>query len=233
LLRRPSVVASSEGRSRSSQTRSRVQARGFTLLEVLATLVIAALLVTMALPSFSRRMRDRHVNQAAQEISFVFRQARARALGRGAAQLVRYNATGPLAAPNLGHYDLYEAVQIVGGSSTGTLGTCGPLPVTSCLQTNWDNGSTQRRLIQEFPIVQNDKYKDLYSTMAVSGTVQNQLDVCFTPSGRTFYRLGPASTWLELTTVPTIEVVRKENSVNASLVRTILLLPNGAARLSL
>jgi prepilin-type N-terminal cleavage/methylation domain-containing protein len=91
---------------RSGRLRAR-PLRGFTLLEVVTTVIIVGILTAAALPGFAERMRDRRTNQAAQEIALMYRTARARAMGRGAAQLVRFlTANRPQ-----GELRLLEAVQ--------------------------------------------------------------------------------------------------------------------------
>ena len=51
----------------------------------MVVVVIITALAALAVPSILRQMRDRRTRQAAEEIASVYRQARLRALGRGAA----------------------------------------------------------------------------------------------------------------------------------------------------
>src|SRR5260221_2493710 len=61
---------------------SRRFSAGFTLLELMIVVILIGVIVTLSIPSISSQMRDRRTNQAAHEVSLVFRQARALAMGR-------------------------------------------------------------------------------------------------------------------------------------------------------
>ena len=64
-------------------------------------------------------------------------------------------------------------------------------------------------------------------------TPQANLDVCFSPAGRTFVRYAQNGTWNTLTGVPVVSVHRQDDAgVRIGLLRNILLLPNGAVRLA-
>ena len=228
-------------------------ARGFTLLEVMTVVVIIAIFTAAALPSFFERMRDRRANQAAQEVAMFYRSAKARAVGRGAAQLVHYDTARPQ-----GQLVLYEAIQApqgtVGASaqngSSINSGNCGPLPqaYASCLTTTWtvgpavDNPQLQpgpSRQVSFWPAQANADFQlllTLSSPVTTGGTVVSTPDVCFTPGGRTYTRSGAGVPFTALTQVLSLTVQRTTDTTNTNRVgipRQILVPPSGEARLFL
>src|SRR5688572_2277518 len=80
----------------------RRRARGFTLVELVAVVVIIAIVAALAMPSITSRLRERRVQQAAQTVAQIYSTARMRAMGRGAAVLVRYTA---------GEFQIREAIR--------------------------------------------------------------------------------------------------------------------------
>lgn len=214
-------------------------ARGFTLLELLAVVAIIAILAATALPGMVERMRDRRGNQVAQAESLFFRQARARAMGRGAAQLVRFRS----APDEQGQLVLFEAVQPNTGKPV--LG-CGPLPPTgsnSCLMTLWpavseSGGGTYvptnpYRYIDTYAPAQTSS--DVYTRFFAAGNEQKgDYDVCFTPTGRAY--AGDYTKLMPFTGVLRLEVERRANGGSGEavgVIRQVLVPANGAARLVL
>src|SRR5882672_4231405 len=90
----PSLVKSTLHPKRTARGTSRRHQAGFTLLEMMIVVVTVGVLAAMGLPSIAARMRDRRANQAAHEISLLYRRARAMAMGRGGAVLVRFDSSG-------------------------------------------------------------------------------------------------------------------------------------------
>jgi len=187
--------------------------RGFTLIELMVVVVIITALAALAVPSIIRQMRDRRVRQAAEEIALIYRQARLRALGRGSAVMVRYTAAQG--------FQTLEAV--VGGG-----GNCASLPSPNCTATAWGAGGSQQ--IGQFNPIQG-AYQGVVVTVSPTGAVVAtgtvaELDICFTPMGRSFSATPSATQLAIMTRVPLITVAGSAGG----LTRQVLIPPNGLAR---
>ena len=196
---------------------------GFTLVELMVVVIIVAALAVVAIPQITRRMKDRRTQQAAFEISALYRNARMRAIGRGTAVLVRYSDA------NQGSVQVRERVMGTGSA------TCQTMPVSSCTQGGlWNN--TDSLEVGSFD-PQNLPFYDgvrITANGAPPGDAQLQpfMDVCFTPLGRAFVRYTANGTWTGLSGVPVITVARlAPNQEPIGLIRTVMFLPNGTARL--
>jgi len=192
--------------------------RGFTLVELMVVVVIITVLSALAIPSILRQMRDRRTRQAAEEIASVYRQARLRALGRGAAVMVRFTAANG--------FEMREAV--LGGNDPA----CARLPVTSCTTANWGTTSTTSQRITQFNptsgVYAGITTSVFASTNGGTGTVGSSLtglDICFTPMGRSLFGIDGGAL-SPMTGVPLITVQRDA----ASLTRLVVIPPNGLAR---
>lgn len=194
--------------------RSRAGRRGFTLVELLAAIVIIGLLTALATPSFIAMMRDRRVASAAVILADTYREARTRALARGNAVLVRWTATGN----GKGTLETRETmVQPV------TLG-----PSKSCTGADWTAGSADTRAVYTLNFA-SSTYELASIQLVTDGGADTGLgEMCFSPDGRTWIRYanGPFS---PLTGVPRYDVDNKSNGFR----RQVFLPPNGVARVGL
>lgn len=186
---------------------------------MMAVVIMITLLAAMAIPLATRQLRDRRTQDAAQKIATLYQSARMRAMGRGSAVLVRYTAGTP------GTFTVLEAQRGPNDTASGAPNpACAALPVSSCLTTDWDNAATE----QYRTVATLDLTADAGLTIVMNGGVD--LDMCFTPMGRT-YAATTGQTLTNVTSVYTATVGRAASSnVRA---RQVLVLPNGAARLSL
>lgn len=198
--------------------------RGFTLLELMVVITIVGITFTLATPSIRRQLRNRRGNQAAHEVSLLYRAGRARALGRGAAVLVRFTKT----AGSQGKVELFEASNPGGGQNNGQLQG---LPATSCQNTTWTGDTAGVRAISSFDPSLIDAYSNVTMTFLDSaGTERSIADLCFSPLGRPYLRYADTGAFASMAEVPYVQVAPIDG---AGIVRTVLVLPNGASRLTL
>lgn len=199
--------------------RPRSAPRGFTLVEMMAVVVLITVLASMAIPLATRQIRDRRTQDAAQQIATLYQSARMRAMGRGSAVLVRYTPGTP------GIFTVLEAQRGPNDTANGAPNAaCAALPVSSCLTTDWVNASSQQyRVVSTL-----DLSADSGLTIVMNGSTA--LDMCFTPMGRTYAGVT-GQTLNSVTDVYTATVGRAAASNVRP--RQVLVLPNGASRISL
>lgn len=196
--------------------------RGFTLIELMVVVIIIAVLATVAVPLFVSQIRERSVTGAANGISDVFRGARSRALGRGAAIMVTARSDGSL--------DVFEGVEGTATATNAGRAACGNLPMRGCTTNDWGNlggGGIIGNARRVGAVVASTDY----TTSVKLGTVAvSPINLCFSPGGRTFVNTtgswNPAN-WAPLTTVLTVSITSSGRT------RNIVVLPNGTARLGL
>jgi type IV fimbrial biogenesis protein FimT len=199
---------------RLSKRLARRRLRGFTLIELMVVVVIIAILATISVPLFVNKMRERRAQQTALQLAGLYREARMRALGRGAAVLVRYNGT---------NWQVHEGVEGAAAYLARTGKTnCQSLPTLGCTTNAWDGGAS--RSIASFNPA--DVSSDISAEFSDGSA---SLDLCFTPLGRTFRRATASDLWQPLTAVVSIDVQRGSDGLK----RTVIVLPNGTARLGL
>jgi len=195
--------------------------RGFTLIELMVVVLIIAIMATLASPSITEQMRERRSRDAAQQLSGLFSNSRMRALGRGAGVMVRYRAaTG------------FTVLESIEGTAAATLrgsATCAAQPGLGCIANNWTDPSLSRQVNLYIPP----------PTVTVTvrnqgGTAQTQMDLCFTPLGRSFISFDGAPPTLPMVGATTIDVQRL-NSANQpiGLLRSVAVLPTGMARVGI
>jgi type IV fimbrial biogenesis protein FimT len=201
-------------------------ARGFTLIELTAVVVIISIFAALAIPQVTRQMRDRKVHEAAQRVALTYQQARVRAMGQGGAVLVRYSP----GSGAQGRFEILDALI----PATG-LQKCGLYPAVSCTTpaARWETADLNRRVSDmDFALLSglDNVYTELTTAAGGSGPA---MDVCFTPLGRSFVRYAAGDPLLPLQGVPSLTVSRKNGGTTVGRARRVLVLPTGIARLEL
>ncbi|MFW5739930.1 MAG: pilus assembly FimT family protein [Myxococcota bacterium] len=208
--------------------------RGFTLVELMAVVMLIALLALVAIPTASRAMRERRSSRAAHEIAMLFNQARSRAIARGSAVLVRYNYAN-------GGFDVLEAIA---GSEGATIGNCELAPATSCTVPagRW-NANGDNQLLTQFRPLNNTAYEHVdvefhqktYALGAVGAATPAAVDICIAPSGRAFYRPSNEGSvaFSAMTGNHAIKVWMHNGSERIGFERHVFILPNGTARVGI
>jgi prepilin-type N-terminal cleavage/methylation domain-containing protein len=177
--------------------------RAFTLMELMVVVILVGILTVMAMPTMAEARYSARTLDDATRIAELYRAARTRALGRGAAMLVQggsanafgsFNGTPTAASGGLGAFFLYEA-QVAGTGIAGpTLPLPGGSPLSSCgaPTTVWANiiANATSSLIDQVTLNTNGEVDaQIWTTLSDgSGTVPNSTSLCFTPLGRTYYQ---------------------------------------------
>lgn len=195
----------------------------------MVVVVIIAILAVIAVPLFAQRFRQQRVLQSAQTIADVYRGARARALGRGAAIVVTLTPDGA----GEGTVDVLEGVQGTDAANTAQTANCDNLPTRGCLTNNWTPlapGATvgTARVVTNVAVP-----ADVTTGAAVGATAVSagtSVSVCFSPGGRAYVNTTGVWTpvsWAALNTVLAIDVSGQNRT------HRVVVLPNGTARIGL
>lgn len=192
-----------------SALRDRV--RGFTLIELMVVVLLITIFAVIALPGIAKQLDARQARLSAETVATLYRNARLRAMGRGAAQLVIFNA---------GQLQHREAIQ--GNAMTDT--QCATLPATSCRTTDWGTSATTNQLLQNFDSTASGQITVSMENIAEEITYA---EICFTPLGSTFVRATNSAAWQPLTQAPRISL---KNANGNGVRRDVVILPNGSAR---
>lgn len=168
--------------------RSRRAKRAFTLIEVAVVLVIIGILSAMAMPGWGRLRIDNRIQADAMSVSDLIREARAHAIGRGAAVFVELSTD-----QSIGTFRFYESV----GPNPNDNNKYN-LPVSSCKNpSDWSTASLRRRLVRQVEFNTPDSYEHKNGIagqiLLADNSVATAVALCFTPTGRAYMKANPAA----------------------------------------
>ncbi|MDP9149331.1 MAG: hypothetical protein M3O36_05230 [Myxococcota bacterium] len=201
---------------------------------------IVGIMAALAIPTMSLARYDRHAYDDAGAITQLFRAARTRAIARGGAVLIAMSAgTG-----DRGTFTMYEAVSTNAGTAGAGLARS---PVASCkTPTNWTQTATSPPNVlyvdsvslNNPPEVDADIRASLFiypnATSNAATALANGASICWTPLGHSFVSTAaPAAAMFDgqLTTISPLEIRVARTQVTGSSVRSVVVPPNGMARL--
>jgi prepilin-type N-terminal cleavage/methylation domain-containing protein len=177
--------------------------RAFTLIELMVVVVLVGVLTVLAIPTMAEARYNARTFDNATQIAEIFREARTRAMGRGAAMLVGLSSGNAMAltvgASDLGTFTLYEgqvptsygAVTVGGPPLPGgsPLSSCAPPAVAYNI---WPlvvaNAATT--LMDQVNLNNNGEVQaQIWTTLNDgSGTTPTVGGLCYTPLGRMYYQ---------------------------------------------
>jgi type II secretion system protein H len=193
---------------------TRQKQRGFTLIELMVVVVIIAILAVIAVPLFAARFDERRLQQNALRVAELYRGARARALGRGAAIVVKKDGK---------KFSILEGVQGVTAATAAGDDACGNLPTRGCVTNDWENLSTDS-VVGTARVLDTFELGDVTTATTFGSTTDEVLDVCFSPGGQTWIRQD--TSWANMNGALRIKIQARRT-------HDVVVLPNGSARLGL
>lgn len=189
----------------------------------MVVVVIIAVLATITVPLFAERMRARRGQDTAQRIAEIYRSARTRALGRGAAVVISTDGAA---------FSMLEGVEGTTASTAAGRALCGNLPTRGCTTNDWGNLGSGSSIGTARVVAETENGESTTLAAAMGGATVTALHVCFSPSGRAFVNTTGTWTpdsWQQLTDVVTFKVTHTASQRFWD----VLVLPNGTARLGL
>lgn len=222
-------------------------------MELMAVVVMVGILAAMAAPSMIRSRRDARAYTDAGQILELVRNARTRATGRGAAQMISFDTTS-----SRGKYRLFEAVDPNAGTGANRTprATCTNPTTTAWADSSGNPQTTDRNFLVDGVNLDGnlEVQANISSQITVTSgapptaAVTSSAAVCFTPGGRTYLYVGSltgngpqfttsgtVTPFIGSVRVDVFRLLQGQTTMNAAnsegLVRSILMPSSGNARL--
>lgn len=221
-------------------------------MELLVVVLLIGILTVMAMPSMSTAQIDRRAYNDAILIAELFREARTRAMGRGAAEMILMTTTGSQTGTDRGTFQLWEG-QVLAlpamlplGSPMTTCGSPTLWPATPATgQTTTATGATAvlaDGVNLNGTIEAQDQIWTTFSGPSVQTTgalggigALTAAYMCFTPLGHTYFTAGNSGTNFvagsPMLGELQIAVKRARGGVQVGITRTVVVPNSGATRI--
>jgi type II secretory pathway pseudopilin PulG len=208
----------------------------------MVVVILIGILTVMAMPAMTTAQMDRRAHSDSLLIAELFREARTRAMGRGAAEMVLMTSSGAMTGPDRGTFQLWEG-QVLAQPAILPTGS----PMTTCgAPTIWPSVAAAGQAVVAAgatailvdgvnlngPVEAQDI---LWTTMTGSAGALNAGYMCFTPLGHTFFTAGTGGTNFVAGTPMLgelqISVRRAQGGAQVGITRTIIVPNSGATRI--
>ncbi len=219
--------------------------RGFTLIELMVVVIMIGVLAMLAIPSMSTAQIDRRTYSDAILVAELFREARTRAMGRGAAEMILMTQNGNWTGSDRGTFQLWEGevLALPGILPVGSpMSTCGAPTTWPALPAEAGAvlaaGATAQ-LVDGINLngTMVTRREQIWSTIIGpgGGAALNGAYMCFTPLGRTYFtagRGGPAFVaGSPMLGEVQISLQRADDGVQVGITRTVIVPSSGATRI--
>jgi prepilin-type N-terminal cleavage/methylation domain-containing protein len=239
----PSMHSGMRARVRSlARSGLRSRAGGFTLIELMVVVVLIGILAVLAIPDMTAAQTERRAYNDAITIAELFREARSRAMGRGAAHTIQMTQLGGAAGGDRGTFNLYEA-QVVLAPPVGIADVGSPMS-TCGAPTVWQGANSNAVLIDGVNLnagaASVETIYQIWTTITgpngaggIGGLTSAFM--CFTPLGRAYFfpGVGPPNfiSGSPLNGEIQVAVQHAAAGVQVGITRTIVVPSNGATRI--
>ena len=192
--------------------------RGFTLVELMAVVLIVSITAALATPSVLNLLRERRVQGDAYALMSALQGAKSRAIGRGGAVRVEYDGTQTIGAGLLQVKEVFDDIDRDGNFDLPSV-TCGGTVSPRVVSLSGIGGFSNRTSFQ----------------LTVDGAARDTIILCFTPRGAAFSWNATTTKWDPLVATLSFTVTPKEAGValEGGKVRRVMMSPSGDARMLL